>query len=31
VLVLKEKLRWNDVVAFGLVMAAVVVSVMGRR
>ena len=31
VFVLKEKLRWNDMVAFGLVMAAVVVSVMGRR
>lgn len=31
VLVLKEKLRWNDMVAFGLVMVAVVVSVMGRR
>jgi hypothetical protein len=26
-----EKLRVNDVVAFGLVMAAVVVSMMGRR
>ncbi|MFZ4573176.1 MAG: DMT family protein [Phycisphaerales bacterium] len=31
VLVLKERLRWNDLVAFGLVFAGVAVSVMGRR
>lgn len=29
-LVLKEKLRWNDAVAFGLIFAAVVVSMLGR-
>lgn len=28
--VLKEKLRWNDGVAFGLILAAVVVSMLGR-
>lgn len=29
IMVLKEKPRWNDMVAFGLVMAAVAVSVLG--
>lgn len=30
-LVLKERLRWNDLVAFGLVFAAVAVSVLFNR
>ncbi|HEX2837153.1 MAG TPA: DMT family protein [Phycisphaerales bacterium] len=30
VMILKEKPRWNDMVAFGLVMAAVAVSVLGN-
>jgi uncharacterized protein (DUF486 family) len=30
-LVLKEKLRWNDFAAFGLVFLAVVVSRLGER
>lgn len=31
VMVLKEKLRWNDGVAFALIFAAVVVSMLGRN
>lgn len=29
--VLKEKLRWNDIAAFGLIFAAVIVSQLGRK
>jgi len=31
VFVLKEKMRWNDTVAFGLIMLAVAVSMYGRK
>lgn len=31
IFVLKERLRWNDMLAFGLIFAAVAVSMFGRR
>lgn len=31
IVVLQEKLRWQDAVAFGLILAAVVVSMSGRK